>query len=206
VIEVAATVYSNLELARLSAGEVFLVHGGAGGIGSFAIQYAKALGATVIATAGRDEKLDYCRALGADHAISYRGDWPSAVRTATGKHGVDVILDNMGAKYLADHIDLMAPNARLVVIGMQGGTKAELDLSRLMRKRGWVTSTSLRLRPLDEKASFCRGVTHTVWPLLADGTIKPTEHVVYPLAQASAAHTRLESGDHTGKIILEVST
>jgi putative PIG3 family NAD(P)H quinone oxidoreductase len=205
VIEVAATVYSNLALARLSARETFLVHGGAGGIGSFAIQYAKALGATVITTAGGDEKLDYCRALGADHAISYRGDWPSAVREAAGKHGVDVILDNMGAKYLADHLRLMAPDARLVVIGMQGGTKAQLDLSALMRARAWVTATSLRFRPVAEKADICRGVTETVWPWLADGKIKPTQHVVYPLAEATQAHARLESGESSGKIILELS-
>lgn len=205
VIEVAATVYSNLALARLVAGETFLVHGGAGGIGSFAIQYAKALGATVIATAGSDEKLDYCRALGADHAISYRGDWPDAVRSAAGRQGVDVILDNMGAKYLADHIRLMAPNGRLVVIGMQGGTKAELDLGALMRSRAWVTATSLRFRPVAEKADICRGVTETVWPLLANGTIKPTQHAVYLLAEAAQAHARLESGEHSGKIILELS-
>jgi putative PIG3 family NAD(P)H quinone oxidoreductase len=206
VLEVAATVYSNLELARLSHGEVFLVHGGAGGIGSFAIQYAKAVGATVITTAGGSAKLDYCRALGADHAISYRGDWPRAVRAAAGDRGVDVILDNMGAKYLGDHLRLMAPNARLVVIGMQGGTKAELDFSQLMSKRAWVTSTSLRFRPVQEKAEICRGVVEKVWPLLADGTIQPTQHVTYPLAEAAQAHARLESGDHLGKIILAVSS
>lgn len=204
VIEVAATVWSNLDAARLSAGQVFLVQGGAGGIGSFAIQYAKALGATVITTAGSEEKLDYCRALGADHAISYRGDWQTQVQSAAGEHGVDVILDNMGAKYLADHVRLMAPGARLMVIGMQGGTKAELDLSQLMAKRGWLTSTSLRARPVGEKAEICRGVVEQVWPLLADGTIKATEHTVFPLADAGGAHQRMQSGDHSGKIILAV--
>lgn len=204
VIEVAATVYSNLEFAGLSAGEVFLVHGGAGGIGSFAIQYAKALGATVLATAGSEDKLDYCRNLGADHAISYRGSWTEDVRAATDGYGVDVILDNMGAKYLAAHVALMAPSARLVVIGMQGGAKAELDLAQLMTKRAWLTSTSLRFRPVEEKATICRGVTNTVWPLLADGTIKPTQHVVFALAKAAQAHERLESGEHSGKMILAV--
>jgi len=204
VIEVAATVLSNLDAAGMGADEVFLVHGGAGGIGSFAIQYAKALGATVIATAGSPEKLDYCRRLGADHAISYRGDWASEVATAAGAAGVDVILDNMGARYLADHVRLMAPEGRLVVIGMQGGTKAELDLGQLMAKRGWVTSTSLRARPVYEKAEICQGVVDEVWPLLADGTIKPTEHTVFPLAEAGRAHAWMESGEHSGKVILRV--
>jgi putative PIG3 family NAD(P)H quinone oxidoreductase len=204
VIEVAATVFSNLQAARLGAGETFLVHGGAGGIGSFAIQYAKSLGATVIATAGSADKVEYCRELGADHALSYRGDWAGEVRTATGRRGVDVILDNMGAKYLGVHVDLMAPEARLVVIGMQGGVTAELNLAALMAKRGSVTATSLRARPVAEKAAICRGVVESVWPLLADGTIRPTRQTVYPLAEAAAAHTRLESGDHTGKIVLAV--
>lgn len=206
VIEVAATVYSNLELARLSAGEVFLVHGGAGGIGSFAIQYAKSLGATVVTTAGSADKLDYCRRLGADHALSYRDDWVSEVRTLTDGHGADVILDPMGAKYLGDHVRLLATNGRLVVIGMQGGTKGELDFARLMAKRAWITSTSLRARPVAEKAAFCRGVAEHVWPLLADGTITPTQHQEFPLAEVAAAHARLESGDSSGKIILVMPT
>ncbi len=191
VIEVAATVFSNLQLARLSEAEVFLVHGGAGGIGSFAIQYAKALGATVITTAGSEEKLSYCRRLGADHAISYRDDWVTAVQTLTVDHGVDVILDNMGAKYLDDHVTLMATHGRLVVIGMQGGSKGQLDLSRLMAKRAWVTSTSLRSRPVDEKAEICRGVVNSVWPLLAAGTIQPTQHQVFALEQAAQAHAQM---------------
>ncbi len=206
VIEVAATVYSNLELARLSAGEVFLVHGGAGGIGSFAIQYAKAVGASVITTAGSADKLDYCRRLGADHALSYRDDWVSEVRTLTGDHGVDLILDPVGAKYLDDHVGLLATNGRLVVIGMQGGAKGQLDFGRLMAKRAWITSTSLRARPVEEKATFCRGVLDRIWPLLADGTIRPTEHQEFPMAEAAAAHARLESGDSSGKIILVMPT
>ncbi len=204
VIEVAATVFSNLEAARLRAGEVFLVHGGAGGIGSFAIQYAKSLGATVISTAGRADKVDYCRDLGADHALSYRDDWAAAVREATDGRGVDVVLDNMGAKYLGLHVDLMAPEARLVVIGLQGGVNAELNLGALMAKRAWVTATSLRARPVEEKAAICRGVVQSIWPLLADGTIRATQLAVFPLAEAAAAHARLESGEHTGKIVLQV--
>jgi len=204
VIEVAATVQSNLERVWLASGEIFLVHGGAGGIGSFAIPYAKHLGATVITTAGSADKLDYCRSLGADHAFSYRGDWPAAVRDALDGQGVDVILDNMGAKYLEPHIDLLAMNGRLAVIGMQGGTRGQLNLGTLLAKRGWVTAATLRSRPVDEKAAICRAVVHSIWPLLADGSIQPPEHQVFPLAEASAAHQRLESGEHTGKIILRV--
>jgi NADPH:quinone reductase-like Zn-dependent oxidoreductase len=204
VIEVAATVWSNLDRVWLASGEIFLVHGGAGGIGSFAIPYAKHLGAAVITTAGSPEKLDYCRSLGADHAFSYREDWPAAVRDALDGRGVDVILDNMGAKYLEPHVDLLALNGRLAVIGMQGGTKGQLHLGKLLAKRGWVTAATLRSRPTDEKAAICRAVVHSIWPLLADGSIQPPEHQVFPLAEAAAAHERMESGGHTGKIILQV--
>ena len=139
VIEVAATVYSNVEFVGLVDGDWFLVHGGAGGIGSFAIQYAKSIGATVITTAGSEEKLDYCRSIGADHAISYRGDWPAAVREVAGG-GVHMILDNMGAKYLTDHVQLLATDGALVTIGMQGGRKGTLDLASLAARRGLVTA------------------------------------------------------------------
>ncbi len=131
VIEVAATVYSNIELVGLGDGDRFLVHGGAGGIGSFAIQYAKSIGATVITTAGSEDKLDFCRSIGADHAISYRGDWPAAVQEVAAD-GVHMILDNMGAKYLSDHVQLLATDGALVIIGMQGGRKATLDLASLI--------------------------------------------------------------------------
>ena len=205
VIEVAATVVSNLGRAQLRRGEVFLVHGGAGGIGSFAIQYAKALGATVITTAGSADKLAYCRVLGADHAISYRDDWPAAVRAAA-ERGVDVVLDNMGAKYLDQHLDLLARNGRLVIIGFQGGTTTTLNLGRLLAKGTSIAAASLRARPVSEKAAICAQVAAEVWPLLGDGTIRPTEHLVYPLAEAAEAHARLESGDNTGKIILQVGS
>jgi putative PIG3 family NAD(P)H quinone oxidoreductase len=204
VIEVAATVWSNLDLARLAAGEVFLVHGGAGGIGSFAIQYAKARGATVITTAGSADKLAHCRELGADHAFSYRDDWVSQVRDATDGHGVDVVLDNMGAKYLDDHVGLLARDGRLVVIGLQGGTKGTLNLGALLPKCGSVTATSLRGRPVGEKAEICRRVVAEVWPLLADGTIRPTPSTRFPLAEVRQAHERLEGGDNVGKVILEM--
>jgi putative PIG3 family NAD(P)H quinone oxidoreductase len=204
VVEVAATVYSNLERARLTEGEVFLVHGGAGGIGSFAIQYAKALGATVIATAGSQEKIDFCRSLGADHALSYLEDWPALVANRTSGHGVDVILDNMAAKYLDDHVRLLAMDGRLMVIGFQGGRRATLDIAALWSKRGSISAASLRSRPVHQKAPICRGVVEHVWPLFGTGSIQPPRTTSYQLAEAAAAHTRLESGDNLGKIILVV--
>ena len=203
LVEVAATVLSNLDLARLRAGEVFLVHGGAGGIGSFAIQYARSLGATVIATAGSDDKLDYCRSIGASHAVSYRGDWPAEVRSAA-PDGVDVVLDNMGAAYLEAHQELLATEGRLVVIGLQGGRRGTLDLGALLAKRASVTATSLRARPAAEKAAICARVAERVWPLLSEGAITPTPQTVFPLAKAAAAHAHLESGNNLGKVVLRV--
>ena len=204
VIEVAATVYSNIEFIGLAEGDRFLVHGGAGGIGSFAIQYAKSIGATVITTAGTEDKLNYCRSIGADHAISYRDDWPAAVREIAAD-GVHMILDNMGAKYLDDHVQLLAIDGALVTIGMQGGRKGTLDLKSLMGRRGLVTASSLRARPVEEKAAICRGLVQNVWPLIADNTIKQPPLTVFPLAEAAAAHAHLESGDNIGKIILSVA-
>ena len=204
VIEVAATVYSNIELIGLADGDMFLVHGGAGGIGSFAIQYAKSIGATVITTAGSEEKLNYCRSIGADHAISYRGDWPAAVREVA-VDGVQMILDNMGGKYLEDHIRLLGTDGALVVIGMQGGRRGTLDLASLSERRGLVTANLLRARPLEEKAAICRGLVQNVWPLIADDTIKQPPLTVFPFAEAAAAHARLESGDNIGKIILSLA-
>lgn len=205
VLEVAATVWSTLAYAHLAAGETFLVHGGAGGIGSFAIQYAKARGATVIATAGSEAKLQHCRDLGADHALSYRDDWAAEVREATGGRGIDVVLDNMGAKYLDAHVRLLAPDGRLVVIGFQGGRTATIDLGALLAKRGTVAAISLRGRPADQKADICRHVAAEVWPLLADGTIRPTPLTTYALDDVADAHRALESGDNLGKIVLVVS-
>ncbi len=202
VIEVAATVQSNLDRAELGAGEVLLVHGGAGGIGSFAIPYAKSLGATVIATAGSADKLDYCRSIGADHAVSYRDDWASGVRAATDGHGPDVVLDNMGAKYLDIHLDLLAADGRLMIIGLQGGTKAELNIGKLLGKRGSVIAMSLRSRPVAQKAAICARVVESVWPLLASGAITLPTPRTYPLEQAADAHAWLESGRHQGKTVL----
>jgi putative PIG3 family NAD(P)H quinone oxidoreductase len=202
LVEVAATVASNVRVATLAEGEVFLVHGGAGGIGSFAIQYTKVLGATVIATAGSQEKLDYCRSIGAALAVSYREDWPAAAKGFTAGRGVDVILDSMGATYLPDHVSLLATDGRLVVIGLQGGRKGTLDLGALLTKRGTVIATTLRSRPVSEKADICRTVLRSVWPLVSSGDIRPAPQTEFPLADAAAAHRLLESGDNLGKIVL----
>ncbi|MGV3563154.1 MAG: NAD(P)H-quinone oxidoreductase [Nocardioides sp.] len=202
--EVAATVWSNVFMvAGLRPDETLLVHGGAGGIGTFAIQLAHALGARVATTGGTAEKLAFCRSLGADITIDYREqDFVEVVREATGGHGADVVLDNMGAKYLARNVDVLALEGRLVVIGMQGGSKAELDINALLRKRGAVIATSLRSRPVEGKSAICAGVVEHVWPLVADGSVRPIVHTTMPLDQAVAAHELMESGAHTGKILL----
>ena len=202
--EVACTVWSNVfMIAGLQRGETLLVHGGAGGIGTFAIQLAHALGARVVTTAGSQEKLDVCRSLGADVAVNYKEqDFVEEVRTATDGRGADVILDNMGAKYLARNVDALATEGRLVVIGMQGGSKAELDLGTLMRKRGAVISTSLRARPTEEKATICASVVNHVWPLVADGSVKILVHTTLPLEKAREGHRIMEASDHVGKIVL----
>jgi putative PIG3 family NAD(P)H quinone oxidoreductase len=202
--EVAATVWSNVFMvADLQPGAVLLVHGGAGGIGNMALQLASALGSRVLTTAGSPEKLELCRSLGAELAISYRDeDFVEVVKQHTDGAGVDVILDNMGAKYLARNVDALAIEGRLVVIGMQGGSRAELDLNALLRKRGSVIATSLRSRPPANKAAICAKVVENVWPLVADGRVKPLVHATLPLADVAQAHTLMESGDHTGKILL----
>jgi putative PIG3 family NAD(P)H quinone oxidoreductase len=202
--EVACTVWSNVFMvAGLQPEEWLLVHGGAGGIGTFAIQIATALGARVITTAGSPEKLAVCTDLGADVAINYREeDFVEAVRGATDGHGADVILDNMGASYLGRNVEALATEGRLVIIGMQGGTKGELDIGVLLRKRGAVVATALRSRPAAEKASICSAVAEHVWPLVADGRIRPIVHTALPLARAGEAHALMEAGDNVGKILL----
>jgi putative PIG3 family NAD(P)H quinone oxidoreductase len=202
--EVAATVWSNVMMvAGLRSGDTFLVHGGAGGIGTFAIQLTKALGARVIATAGSPEKLALCRELGADVAIDYREqDFVQVVAEVTDGRGADVILDNMGAAYLARNVDALATKGRLIVIGFQGGSRAELDLRVLFRKRASVYSASLRARPIGEKAAICAEVAEYDWPLIADGTIRTVIGRTLPLAEAAEAHRLMESGENTGKIVL----
>jgi putative PIG3 family NAD(P)H quinone oxidoreductase len=202
--EVACTVWSNVfMIAGLQPGETLLVHGGAGGIGNMAIQLAKALGATVVTTAGSEEKLELCRKLGADVAVSYRDqDFVEEVKAATGGRGADVILDNMGAKYLDRNVSALATEGRLVIIGMQGGVKGELNIGKLLAKRGAVIATSLRSRPPAEKAAICAAVVEHVWPLVADGSVRTLVHTTLPLGEAAEGHRLMESGDHVGKIVL----
>jgi putative PIG3 family NAD(P)H quinone oxidoreductase len=201
--EVACTVWSNVfMIAGLQPEERFLVHGGGGGIGTCAIQLAHALGARVFTTAGSAEKLHVCRDLGADIAINYRED--DFVVTLQAEGGADVILDNMGASYLSRNVSALATEGRLVIIGMQGGVKGELDIGGLLAKRGAVIATSLRPRPPEEKAAICASVVENVWPLYADGTVRPVVHTTMPLAEAGAAHALMESSDHVGKILLTV--
>jgi putative PIG3 family NAD(P)H quinone oxidoreductase len=204
--EVACTVWSNVFMvAGLRPQEHLLVHGGAGGIGTMAIQLAHALGARVYTTAGSPEKRALCAELGADVTIDYREeDFVDVVRRESDGHGADVVLDNMAAKYLPRNVDVLALEGRLVVIGMQGGTKGELDLGVLMRKRGAVIATTLRSRPVEGKAAICAAVAEHVWPLVAAGLVRPIVHETLPLADAGRAHALLESGDAVGKVLLTV--
>lgn len=204
LLEVAATVVSNLNGVGLRPGETFLVHGGAGGIGTFAIQYAKAVGARVATTAGSAAKLEHCRAMGAEIALDYHDDWPALLAEATGGHGADVILDIMGAKYLELNVASLARGGRLVVIGLQGGRKGTLDLNALLTKRALVTATSLRFRPSAEKAAICADVVADVWPKITSGEIVPAPETRIPLSDARRAHELLESGSNVGKIIVTV--
>ncbi len=202
--EVVCTVWSNLFMAAgLQRGETVLVHGGSSGIGTMAIQLSSALGAHVAVTAGSAEKLARCAELGAQVLINYRDeDFVARVRSTGDGQGADVVLDNMGAKYLARNVDVLAPNGRLVVIGLQGGARAELDLGVLLRKRAAVIATSLRARPAAEKAAIVKQVRELVWPLVSDGTVRPVVHARFPLAQAARAHEVLESSAHVGKLLL----
>ncbi|HHT12900.1 MAG TPA: NAD(P)H-quinone oxidoreductase [Propionibacterium sp.] len=200
VLEVAATVVSNLRVGGLSKGEVFLAHGGAGGIGTFATQYAKALGAVVAATAGSEAKLQHCRDHGADFAIDYHGDWVAELKEATG--GADVILDIIGAKYLEPNVKALKKRGRIVVIGLQGGVKGTLNLGLLLSKQATITATSLRFRPKEEKAEICAAVEAEVWPMLADGRIQLSPETRIPFDDVRKAHEQLTGGDNVGKIVL----
>jgi putative PIG3 family NAD(P)H quinone oxidoreductase len=204
--EVACTVWSNVFMtAVLQPGEVLLVHGGSSGIGTMAIQLAKAAGAQVAVTAGTADKLERCRALGADILVNYREqDFVEVVRDATEGHGADVVLDTIGAKYLARNLEVLAANGRQVTIGLQGGARAELDLGLLLRKRAAVIATSLRARPAAEKATIVAAVREHVWPLVEDGVVRPVVHATMPLADAGAAHELLQASTHVGKVLLTV--
>lgn len=202
--EVACTVWSNVFMtANLQPGEVLLVHGGSSGIGTMATQLAKAAGARVAVTAGSEDKLAFCRELGAETAVNYREqDFVEEVRAATDGHGADVVLDNIGAKYLPRNVDLLATNGRLVVIGLMGGRTGELDLGKLLSKRAAIIATSLRARPAEEKATIVAAVREHVWPLLEDGAVRPIIQGTHPLDRAADAHREMEESGHIGKILL----
>ena len=202
--EVACTVWSNVfELAGLQAGEVLLVHGGTSGIGTMAVQLAARAGARVLCTVGSAEKAARAVQLGAERAVLYREqDFVEAVREATGGAGADVVLDNMGAAYLTRNVDVLAVGGRLVVIGLQGGTRGELDLGALLAKRASVHATSLRARPAAQKAAIVAAVREHVWPAVEAGDVRPVVDRVLPLDEAAQAHRVLESSVHVGKIVL----
>jgi len=204
--EVACTVWSNVVMiAGLRRGEVLLVHGGSGGIGTHAIQVGVALGATVAATA-RGERLEVCRELGAQIAVDYRDeDFVAVVREATGGHGADVVLDNMGAAYLERNVEVLATGGRLAIIGLQGGVRGELNVGMLLGKRGIVSATNLRNRPVygpDGKAAIVAEVGKRLWPLVAAGRVRPVVHARVPMADAAQAHRILEAGGVVGKVLL----
>ncbi|EPD56131.1 MULTISPECIES: NAD(P)H-quinone oxidoreductase [Streptomyces] len=204
--EVVCTVWSNVfMIAQLRPGETLLVHGGSSGIGTMAIQLAKAVGAKVAVTAGTAQKLERCAALGADILINYKEqDFVEEVRKATDGAGADVILDNMGAKYLDRNLQALATSGRLAIIGMQGGIKGELNIATLLNKRAAISATSLRARPLGEKAAIVAAVREHVWPLIDGGHVRPVVDREVPMSDAAAAHRVVEESGHVGKVLLVV--
>jgi putative PIG3 family NAD(P)H quinone oxidoreductase len=213
--EAVCTVWSNLfgwsdrgdfTSSHLRPGETLLVHGGASGIGTMAIQLARAVGARVAVTAGTEEKLAACRVLGAEVLINYREtDFVEEMRRATDGAGADVVLDIIGAKYLSRNVDALAASGRIVVIGLQGGGKGELNLGKLLAKRGAVVATTLRGRPLEEKAAIVAAVREHVWPLIESGTVRPVVDRALLLAEAPEAHRVVDAGEHIGKVLLLTS-
>jgi len=199
------TVWSNVfDRGRLASGETFLVHGGSSGIGTTAIQMARAFGARVFATAGSAEKCAACVELGAERAINYRDeDFVAVLRDATDGAGADVILDMVGGSYIVRNIKALAPDGRLCQIAFLGGSKAEVDFTPMMLKRLTLTGSTLRPRPVAFKAAIARSLSEKVWPLVEKGQIKPIVHKVFPLAEAAAAHRLMESSAHIGKIVLK---
>lgn len=207
--EVACTVWSNLVMtAQLGTGQLLLIHGGASGIGSHAIQVARALGTRVATTAGSAQKLALCRDLGAQITINYReDDFVARLHEETDGAGADVILDIMGAAYLDRNIDALAKDGQLVVIGMQGGVKAELNLGKLLTKRARVIGTTLRARPVSgshSKSAIVEAVTAQVWPMIADGRVRPIIGARLPIQEAAGAHQLMLSGQLSGKVVLTV--
>jgi putative PIG3 family NAD(P)H quinone oxidoreductase len=204
--EVFLTAHDNLfTRGRLAAGETVLVHGGGGGVGTAAIQLAHRAGARVLVTAGSAEKLERCRELGADAGINHREeDFVVRVRELTGGHGADVILDVMGASYLARNLDALAIEGRLVIIGLQGGTISDIDLNAMLRGRLSVIATTLRGRPVAQKAEIVRRFVEDALAGFADGSLRPVVDRVLPLAEAAAAHRAMEAGENVGKLVLAI--
>ncbi|QCD76695.1 quinone oxidoreductase PIG3 [Vigna unguiculata] len=202
--EVACTVWSTIFMtSRLSQGETLLIHGGSSGIGTFAIQIAKYRGARVYVTAGSEEKLAFCKSIGADVAINYKTeDFVARVKEETGGQGVDVILDCMGASYYQRNIDSLNLDGRLFIIGFQGGVTTEVDFRPLLAKRLTVQAAGLRNRSLENKAVIISEVEKNVWPAIAEGKVKPVVYKSFPLAEAAEAHLLMESSEHIGKILL----
>lgn len=202
--EVACTVWSTVfMMSRLSAGETFLVHGGSSGIGTFAIQIAKYYGAKVFVTAGADEKLAFCKDLGADVCINYKTeDFVARVKEETTGKGVDVILDNMGAGYLKRNLDSLNFDGRLFIIGLQGGATAEINLASLLARRITVQGAGLRNRTPENKAVIVKEVEKNVWPAIIADKVKPIVYKYFPLSEAAEAHRLMESSKHIGKILL----
>lgn len=202
IMEVAATVWSNVfMMGKLQSGETLLVHGGGSGIGTMAIQLGKAFGARVVVTVGSEEKAKFCRELGADLVINYKEQDFTAVLKDAGITA-DVILDIIGAKYLDANVSVLSTAGRLVVIGLQGGVKGELNLGALLSKRAAVMATSLRARPTAEKTAIVSAMVAQVWPLISDGTVRPIIHATYPLEDVREAHQVLEDSSHFGKVLL----
>ncbi len=201
--EVTCTVWSMVfDIGRLQPDETLLVHGGASGVGTMAIQLAHRHGARVIATAGSQRKLDACRELGADVAVNYREQDFAEVAQSTG--GVDVVLDNIGAAYLARNVTALAAGGRLVVLGLQGGRKAELDLGAMMTKRAGLHAATLRARPLDQKAKIVAATEAFVWPMIESGDVRPVIDRTLPLDAAAEAHRIVEASEHIGKVLLSI--
>ena len=200
------TVWTNVfQRGRLHERESILIHGGTSGIGTTAIQLSREFAARVFATAGSDEKCAACRDLGADIAINYRTtDWVAALKEATGGRGVDLILDMVGGDYLARNVDLLATEGRLVQIAFLKSPKAEVDVSVLMRKRAWITGSTLRPRSPKEKGAIAAELRRQVWPLIESRAVRPIIHQVFPLAQAADAHRLMEAGTHIGKLVLDI--
>jgi NADPH2:quinone reductase len=200
------TVWTNVfERGKLARGESILIHGGTSGIGTTAIQLARAFGAHVLTTAGSDEKCEAARALGAAHAFNYRTtDWVAAAKTATEGRGVDVVLDMVGGDYMGRNLDVLALEGRLVQIAFLKSPKAELDFSVMMRKRAWITGSTLRPRTPAQKGVIAEQLRRHVWPLLETRTVRPIVHQVFPLAHAADAHRLMEAGAHIGKIVLQL--